>query len=53
MKQKGRGRKTHYLIKWKGYPMSDNSCEPEENVNATEQIKEFKMRKNKAKGRKL
>jgi hypothetical protein len=53
MKQKGRGRKTHYLIKCKGYPTSDNSWEPEENVTATELIAEFKTRKNKAKGRKL
>jgi hypothetical protein len=53
MKQKGKGCKTHYLIKWKGYPTSDNSWEPEENVKATERIEEFKTRKNKAKGRKL
>jgi hypothetical protein len=53
MKQKGKGCKTHYLIKWKGYPTSDNSWEAEENVKATERIEEFKMRKNKAKGRKL
>jgi hypothetical protein len=52
MKQKGRGHKTHYLIKWKGYPTSDNSWEPEENVTATKLITEFKTRKNKAKGRK-
>ena len=25
MKQMGRGCKTHYLVKWKGYPTSDNS----------------------------
>jgi hypothetical protein len=53
MKQKGRGRKTHYLIKWKGYPTSDNSWEPEDNVNAKELIREYQTRRNKARGRKL
>jgi hypothetical protein len=40
----GRGRKMHYLVKWKGYPTSDNSWEPEENVHAEELIKEFHKR---------
>jgi hypothetical protein len=53
MKQKGRGRKTHYLIKWKGYPTSDNSWEIEDNVNTKELIKEYQTRRNKGKGRKL
>jgi hypothetical protein len=39
MKQKGRGHKMHYLIKWKGYPTSDNSWEPVENVQAKDLIK--------------
>ena len=43
MKQIGRGRKTHYLVKWKGYPTSDNSWEPEKNLNADELIAEFKQ----------
>jgi hypothetical protein len=38
MKQKGQGCKMHYLIKWKGYPTSDNSWEPEENVQAKDLI---------------
>ena len=42
MKQMGRGHKTHYLIKWKGYPTSDNLWEPEKNLNADELIAEFK-----------
>jgi hypothetical protein len=40
----GRGRKMHYLVKWKGYPTSDNSWEPEENVHAEKLIKEFHKR---------
>ena len=43
MKQMGSGRKTHYLVKWKGYPTSDNSWEPEKNLNAKELIAEFKQ----------
>ena len=42
MKQLGRGRKMHYLVKWKGYPTSDNSWEPEKNLKADELIAEFK-----------
>ena len=42
MKQIGRGHKMHYLVKWKGYPTSDNSWEPEKNLNADELIAEFK-----------
>ena len=54
MKQMGRGRKTYYLVKWKGYPTSDNSWEPQENIHADELIKEFQNRTlkiNKDKGR--
>jgi hypothetical protein len=53
MKQKGRGRKTHYLIKWKGYPTSDNSWEPAENVQAKDRIKEYKEEQRKINKRKL
>jgi hypothetical protein len=42
MTQKGRGCKIHYLIKWKGYPMSDNSWEPAENIQVKDLIKEYK-----------
>ena len=54
MKQMGRRRKTYYLVKWKGYPTSDNSWEPQENIHVDELIKEFQSRKstNKDKGRK-
>ena len=53
-KHKGRGCKLHYLIKWKGYPASNNSWEPAENLNAEELIKEYEKRKqpNKTKARK-
>ena len=54
MKQMGKGCKTHYLVKWKGYPTSDNSWEPEKNLNAKELITEFKQgsKPKKTKGRK-
>jgi hypothetical protein len=54
MKQKGQGHKMHYLIKWKGYPTSDNSWEPAENVQAKDLIKEYKeeqRRQDKGKAR--
>jgi hypothetical protein len=47
MKQKGQGRKMHYLIKWKGYPTVDNSWEPAENVQAKDLIKEYKEEQRK------
>ena len=55
MKQMGQGRKTHYLVKWKGYPTSDNTWEPEKNLNADELIAEFKQsfRPKKTKGKKV
>jgi hypothetical protein len=54
--QRGRGRKTHFLVKWKGYPTSDNSWEPRENLHADELITDFYKRSpkpNKTKARKL
>ena len=47
MKQIGRGHKTYYLFKWKGYPTSDNSWEPKESIHAKELIKEFHEKSNK------
>ena len=37
--------KFHFLVSWKGYPDSDNSWEPEENlVNCRELVEDFKHR---------
>jgi hypothetical protein len=47
VKHKGRGCKLHYLVKWKGYPTSDNSWEPRENIHAEALIKEFHERNSK------
>ena len=52
-KQKGKGRETYYLIKWKGYPASDNSWEPASEVHAPKLITEWEKKTNKNKGRKL
>ncbi|VDM44502.1 unnamed protein product [Toxocara canis] len=36
------GRRVHYLVKWKGYPMSENTWEPPTNlVNCKELIREY------------
>ena len=48
-KARGRGCKTHFLVKWKGYLTSDNSWEKAEDVHAEDLIVEF--RKWRAKGR--
>jgi len=33
--------KIQYLIKWKGYPLSEASWEPEENLNCPKLLKKF------------
>ncbi len=41
-RQFGRGRKKQYLIKWKGYPDSDNEWVNHKDIHAPEAIREFK-----------
>jgi len=40
----GRQRHLQYLIKWKGYPLSDNTWEPHNNVHAEDLVKEYHRR---------
>ncbi len=42
---RGRGCKMHFLVKWKGYPTSDNSWEPRENLHADKLIMEYNKKK--------
>ncbi len=42
---RGRGCKMHFLVKWKGYPTSDNSWEPRENLHADRLITEYNKKK--------
>src|SRR6266403_575749 len=40
-RQFGRSKRLQYLIKWKGYPESDNTWEPADQVHAPELIKHY------------
>ena len=48
LKSRKRGRGHQYLIKWKDYPMSENTWEPERNIlpNAAEILAEYKQKNN-------
>src|SRR5712672_462773 len=41
----GRRKTLQYLIKWKGYPSSDNTWEPVNNVHAPEIVKQYHQRR--------
>jgi len=38
-------RQQQYLVKWKGYPHSDNTWEPSENVHAPDLVKDYHKQK--------
>ena len=40
----GRGKQLQYLVKWQGYPSSDNTWELAENLHADELIQEYNQR---------
>ena len=44
---RGQGRKMHFLVKWKGYPTSNNSWEPRENLHVDRLIVEYNKKKQK------
>lgn len=37
--------KVHYLLKWKGYPHSENTWEPEEFLNCPELMEKFEKKR--------
>jgi hypothetical protein len=43
----GRPKKLHYLIKWKGYPDSDNTWEPASQVHAPELVHQYQQNQTK------
>lgn len=50
--KRGRGQSIRYLIKWKGYPLSDATWEPIQNLqNAQEVLQEFEQARSLKEGR--
>ena len=45
LRRHGRGRKVQYLVKWKGYPSSDNQWVNWDDMHAEEALAEFKRRR--------
>lgn len=49
-----RGRKTSYLVKWRGYPVEENSWEPEDHLaNARQAIRAYEQREQQRRSRQL
>ena len=40
----GRNKRLQFLIRWKGYPESDNTWEPADSIHAPDLVKEYKQR---------
>merc|ERR1712149_69339 len=47
--RKGKSGKREYLLKWRGYPDSENTWEPQENLDCPEMIDAFEEKKKKKK----
>ena len=43
----GRKQQLQYLVKWKGYPESDNTWEPVDHIQAPQLVKEYERRQGK------